>query len=121
MPAPRHRRPRDSSPSPFLAAYATEIIRNSNGLILDVAAGYGRNALYLANCGMNVLCIDNDAEGLAHIESLNAELEQRSQSGRLTTRRVDLEQDAWPFEQNSVESIVLVHYFHSTLFAYCAS
>jgi SAM-dependent methyltransferase len=102
-------------------ANAAEIITPSKGLILDVAAGYGRNALYLARRGMDVLCLDSDAEALAHIESLNAELGESYQSGRLTTRRIDLEHDVWPFEQNSIESIVLVHYFHPTLFAYCAS
>src|SRR5215813_4857379 len=98
MPSPRHRRPRGSSPSALLVANISEIVRHSkNGLVLDVAAGYGRNALYLARLGVDVLCLDSDAEALAHIESLNAELGESSQFGRLTTRRIDLEHDVWPF------------------------
>ena len=100
--------------------HANEICLNVSGLILDVAAGYGRNALHLARLGAEVVCIDYDVNALAYIESLNAELEN-SKAGRLITRRVDLEHETWPFEQNSVECIVLVHYFRPTLFACCAS
>jgi hypothetical protein len=39
----------DLLPSKIFAKFAKEIALNSNGLIVDVASGYGRNAAFIAS------------------------------------------------------------------------
>jgi SAM-dependent methyltransferase len=75
---------------------------------LDVACGYGRNAAYIASFGVNVVCIDDDTAALDHIMTL-------SEAHRLTTMKLHLLDDSWPFTYESVGAIVNVHYYHPTL------
>jgi SAM-dependent methyltransferase len=56
--------PRDPEPSPVLCAYASSI---PDGRALDIAAGTGRNTVYLADAGYDVDAIDASREGLATI------------------------------------------------------
>lgn len=75
-----------SGPAAFLADQAHHLPK---GHALDVAAGRGRNALYLAAQGWTVEAIDRDEEALA---SITRAAEERHLSN-LTVRRADLEAD----------------------------
>jgi len=62
--------PRDPEPSPVLCAYAPSI---PDGRALDIAAGTGRNTVYLADVGYDVDALDASREGLATIRERAAE------------------------------------------------
>jgi dihydroneopterin aldolase len=71
-------------PAPFLMQH---LARLPKGRVLDVAAGRGRHALFLASQGYDVVAVDRDAEALDH---LTATARQRRLS-TISTRIVDLE------------------------------
>jgi SAM-dependent methyltransferase len=102
----RHRPPKDQSASRLIKKYAAEIAANAPGPIVDVACGYGRNAICLSSNGVPVVCIDNDPIALAFIESLST----GSQEAGLNIRSVDLERHEWPYGTNTLGAIVCVHY-----------
>jgi dihydroneopterin aldolase len=74
----------EGSPAPFLVAHVQQLPK---GRVLDVAAGGGRNTLYLASQGFPVEAIDRDEDGLA---ALQRAVRERSLSN-VTVRAVDLE------------------------------
>ena len=57
----RHRGKPAGDAEPFLAEMLARIPR---GVVLDVAAGRGRNALALARAGMHVVAVDYSAEAM---------------------------------------------------------
>ena len=67
-----------SEPSAFLLEHYPKL---SPGRWLDVAAGYGRNAIYLAAQGFSVVGIDQNEQALAHAQKLSAGLSR----GQFTT------------------------------------
>ena len=73
--------------------------------VLDVAAGRGRNALFLAARGAQVTAVDRDAEALATFAG----------SPGIETRVADLERDDWPFAGARFDAIIVVHYLHRAL------
>lgn len=84
------------------------------GAALDVAAGFGRNALYLASHGFTVEAVDRDAEALA---ALAAAAQQRHLAN-LAVRRLDLETDpAHPpdFGRDRYDAILVFFYLHRPL------
>ncbi len=92
-----------------------QIGRVPKGSALDVAAGRGRNALYLLSQGMEVEAIDRDPEALA---ALTAAAKERHLSG-LTTRVVDLEADPDRPPSLGVERydvVIVCFYLHRPLF-----
>ncbi len=85
------------------------------GTALDVAAGSGRNALYLAAQGLTVHAIDRDEESLTALE---ATAKQRNLAN-LLTRRVDLEADPQrppDFPNQAYNVIVVFFYLYRPLF-----
>jgi len=72
--------------SPFLVS---QLSRLPQGRILDVAAGRGRHAIYLASKGFSVHGIDRDTNAL---HDLQAQAQQEGLS-TLTTESIDLEVD----------------------------
>jgi len=74
----------EMAPSRFLTE---QLHRLPKGKVLDVAAGSGRNALYLAALGYQVEAIDRDQQALATLE---ATARQRHLTN-LTVRQVELE------------------------------
>lgn len=104
-----HKRPIEPSPSKALTEFSEALVRLGQGHpILDVACGYGRNAAHIAAYGVNVVCIDNDPLALRHIMTL-------PDAHRLTTVQMDVVNDAWPFDLQSVGAMVNVHYYHPAL------
>lgn len=100
------------SPAPFLVQQSTRLPK---GHILDVAAGRGRNALYLLAQGSQVDAIDRDGDALSALEA--AAGTQRL-SG-LTTRILDLEASADhppSLGRQCYDAIVVFFYLHRPLF-----
>lgn len=104
--------PTQPMPLPFLVE---QLGRIPKGLILDVAAGRGRNTLYLLSQGSQVEAIDRDAEALAE---LTASAKVRHLSG-LTTRVLDLEADPDrppSLGQAAYDAVIVSYYLHRPLF-----
>jgi SAM-dependent methyltransferase len=93
----------DGSPSDWVRRYAHLIAPGAR--VLDLAAGRGRHARYLAARGAEVLAVDRDAEALAEIADLP----------RVTTQVADLESAPWPFGATRFAAIVVVHYLYRAL------
>lgn len=84
-------------PSPWVTRWAGLI--PTGGRVLDVAAGEGRHARYLAGLGHPVEAVDRDAEALA------------SAAGQgIVTRQADLEDGPWPYEGAAFAGIVVCNY-----------
>ncbi len=100
-----------SAPSPFLTANAHVIPK---GKVLDVAAGHGRHALFLASQGYEVVGLDRDADAL--YELARAARERRLPN--LRTRTVDLEHrpDAADLGEREYDGIVVFFYLFRPLF-----
>lgn len=71
--------------------------------VLDVACGSGRNALFLAELGCNVIGVDKD-------------LSRTATSKRFEAHRVDLDTDAWLFQEATFGGIIQVHFLRRELF-----
>lgn len=79
------------------------------GKTLDLAMGEGRNGVYLAAKGFNVLGVDISAKGLQKAHQLAA-----AQNVKIETRVVDLETHT--LEKNSYDLIVCAYYMQRNLF-----
>jgi SAM-dependent methyltransferase len=94
----------ERDPSPWVVRFAPLI--PSGARVLDLAAGHGRHALYLAARGAHVLAVDRDRAALASFFGAPG----------VETRAVDLETGAWPFAGERFDAIVAVNYLHRALF-----
>jgi SAM-dependent methyltransferase len=90
------------APSAWLVRHAHLIAPGAR--VLDVAAGRGRHARFLARRGARVTAVDRDAEAL------------RALAGEpgVTTCVADLEADPWPFAER-FDAIVVANYLHRPL------
>ena len=101
-----------TTPAQFLTQ---QLHRLPKGKALDVAAGSGRNAFYLASHGFQVDAMDHDAQAMAQIA---ATAKQRNLPN-ITIRTVDLERttDERPeFPKQEYDVIVVFFYLHRPLF-----
>ena len=100
--------PPSFTPSPILAELDAVLPRR--GRALDLAGGFGRNALALARRGLDVTLADISPVGLdlARAEASRVGLQ-------LTTVAVDLEECAPP--EGPWDLILVFHYLHRPLFA----
>jgi SAM-dependent methyltransferase len=110
------------SPSSTLLKFVGEIAHPGN-TTLDLACGFGRNAIVMAAHGSDVICVDRDFTRLRHLDATKAELLEQthnhhSASGRIMTVCADLRAELWPFEKSSFDTIVIVHYVCLGLFPY---
>ncbi|SFR59076.1 class I SAM-dependent methyltransferase [Halorubrum sodomense] len=96
--------PRAPEPSPVLRAYEPSF---PEGRALDVAAGTGRNAVFLADRGRDVDALDASAEGLGIVRERAAE---RGIGGRIETIRADVSTYEFPTETYDV---IAMSYFHT--------
>jgi SAM-dependent methyltransferase len=90
-------------PSPWLVRWAHLIA--PGGAVLDVAAGSGRHAAWLAARGHAVTAVDRDAEAM------------RPLAGRAELVVADLERDPWPLARRTFAAIVVTNYLWRPLFA----
>ncbi|RMH31047.1 MAG: FolB domain-containing protein [Nitrospirae bacterium] len=90
--------------------------RFRQGRILDLAAGYGRHTLYLAQRGCSVVAIDRDPEALKTI----AERARQQSLDAITVRQQDLEQHAVVnpemFGKETFDGIIVFFYLYRPLF-----
>jgi SAM-dependent methyltransferase len=102
------------SPSSTLLKFAGELSATSGALTLDLACGFGRNAIVLAAYGNNVVCVDNDLNRLCHLEASKLALLARSpiqhQGGLITTICADIGEASWPFATEAFHVIICVHF-----------
>lgn len=84
-------------PSPWVTRWAGLI--PPGGRVLDVAAGEGRHARYLADLGHAVEAVDRDAEALASAAGPG-----------IVTRQADLENGPWPYAGAAFDGIVVCNY-----------
>jgi tellurite methyltransferase len=92
-------------PSEFLVAHADRI----SGRVLDVAAGTGRNALFLARRGASVEALDISFTGLCL-----ARREAAAEGLTLLAAQVDLEN--FPLPQRRYDAIINIRYLQRSLF-----
>lgn len=104
----------ESNPAPFLIE---QLSRLPKGRALDVAAGGGRHALFLAAHGYQVDAIDRDSATLSQLAATSKE----QAHPRINTKTIDLEQPA-PFDPgfgHEVYDVVMVFfYLHRPLFPF---
>jgi SAM-dependent methyltransferase len=81
------------------------------GKVLDVAAGKGRNARWLAAQGFRVEGVDRDAAALDSMQGI----------ANITTRQADLENAGWPYGGQRFDAIIVCRYLHRPLLPLLAS
>ena len=96
----------DGSPSDWIRRFAHLVAPGSR--VLDLAAGRGRHARYLAARGAEVLALDRDAAALATLAGVP----------RVTTQLADLEAGPWPLADARFGAVMVVHYLHRPLLAH---
>ncbi len=92
------------APSPWIIRFAGLIAPGAR--VLDLAAGYGRNARVLAARGARVLAVDRDADALGVCSGVAG----------VDTQLADLEGGPWPLEGQRFDAIIVVNYLHRPLF-----
>lgn len=93
-----------SPPSAWLVQHIHHV--RPGGRVLDLAAGRGRNAIWLAGQGYSVEAVDRDADAL-HA------LKQASPSVHIEV--ADLETGQWPYSDQLFDAIVVCRYLHRPL------
>ena len=98
----------DGTPSGWVTRWAHLVA--PGGAVLDVAAGSGRHARWLASLGFSVLAIDRDAEALASMHACAG----------IDTLTADLENGApWPLPADrAFDAVVVTNYLHRPLFGH---
>ncbi len=90
--------------------------------ILDLGCGSGRNALFLWNLGCTVICMDRDLSGLEAQLTRALPGHSATDKKRLIPHQIDLENEPWPFDRQSVGGIINVHFTLPSLFPhFCSS
>lgn len=92
------------TPSPWIVRFAHLIPPGAR--VLDLAAGSGRHARFLAGRGAHVLAVDRDAGALAALAGVEG----------VATRVCDLEVGPWPLAGERFDAIVVVNYLHRPQF-----
>ena len=96
----------DDEPAPLLVNAARDL---PPGRALDLACGAGRNAVWLAQHGWNVVAIDGATEAIRIL---------RERESRVDARVLDLETGApLPFDDESFDLVAILFYLHRPLFA----
>lgn len=90
-------------PSPWFMRHAALIPEGAR--VLDLACGYGRHARFFAARGARVLAVDRDAAALATMTGIAG----------IEAHPADLEVDAWPFDGERFDAVVVSHYLHRPL------
>lgn len=102
----RHRCKPAGEPEPFLVAMLARIPR---GVVLDVAAGRGRNALALARVGNSVVAVDYSVEAMSLLASY-------AQAERLAIWPVVANLDSFHLKDESFDAIVNINFLDRALF-----
>lgn len=96
----------DADPAPLLVHAAASL---PPGRALDLACGAGRNALWLARAGWEVVAIDGAEDAIRIVHEHDAAIDARV---------MDLETgEALPFEDESFDLVAILFYLYRPLFA----
>jgi SAM-dependent methyltransferase len=95
--------PHDTEPSEWVRRFAHLVAHGAR--VLDVAAGSGRHARFLAGRGAKVVAVDRDAQAMRALEAVDG----------VTARVADLESGPWPFADARFDVIVVTNYLHRPL------
>lgn len=96
----------DHDPAPLLVQAASDL---PPGRALDLACGAGRNAIWLASRGWDVVAIDGAPEAIRLV---------REHEPRIDARVLDLETGTpLPFEDDSFDLVAILFYLYRPLFA----
>jgi dihydroneopterin aldolase len=95
-------------PAGFLTEHLPDL---QKGAVLDVAAGRGQNALYLAGQGFNVEAIDWDEQGLATIRDAATDRKLTN----VSVRAVDLEANP-SLPKERYDTVIVFFYLQRNLF-----
>ena len=87
------------SASPWVKRFVPQI--SQGALVLDLACGAGRHAIYLAQLGFSVLAVDQDVLAL-----------EKNKTARIETRALDLEGNIWPIPDAGFGAIVVTNYLY---------
>lgn len=90
--------------SPWVRRHAALV--KPGARVLDLAAGRGRHARFLASLGHDVLAVDRDAAALSALAGAE----------RVRTLAVDLESWPWPLAGERFDAIVVTNYLHRPSF-----
>ena len=96
-------------PAPFLEAMLPRLPRG--GRVLDVAAGHGRESVFLAMRGWDVTAMDRAPEALEKAERLAARY-----GTRIQTRVADLERGEPVVPEADYDVVMVFRYLHRPLF-----
>lgn len=96
-------------PAEWLQTHAARL--PPRGSVLDVACGRGRNALWLAGRGLEVLAIDRSAEAIAALDA-----EARRLGSPVTAVVRDLETGSPSLGSARFDAIIVTNYLHRALF-----
>lgn len=94
----------ETKPSAWVKRHASLI--QPQGRVLDVAAGSGRNACWLAAQGWQVEAVDKDETALASMQGLVG----------IKMQVADIENGLWPYTGQEFDGIVVCRYLHRPLF-----
>ena len=103
-----HRRPISNEPSPCLHRMVSEIEFIPEGIILDIACGYGRNGALLLSMGHRVHFIDINQEALDFVG-------KHYDKGLATIIHKDLSKESLGYPFNCIAGIIMVHYFNAKI------
>ena len=92
-----------NDPSEWVRRWAGSI--RPGGAVLDVAAGGGRHARFLARMGFEVDAVDRDISALGDVPE------------NVRVLAADIEGGAWPYAGRRFDAIVVTHYLHRPLLA----
>lgn len=90
-------------PSPWVTRFSSSIA--PGGRVLDLAAGGGRHARYLAAMGYQVEAVDQDGDALASLADVPG----------ITVRQADLEGAGWPYFGRAFDAVVVTNYLYRPL------
>lgn len=76
--------------------------------VLDAGCGYGRNLVHLLREGCNVLALDANPEGVAHVRALAAELSPRLPAENFQVGQID----AMPFPDGVADVVMCSSVLH---------
>ncbi len=75
---------------------------------IDLGCGYGRNSLFLAEKGFDVVAVDNDVSCLAKIK-------KEDQNNRITTINADLNNFEFSEKNDIILCTFVLHYFEKNI------
>jgi SAM-dependent methyltransferase len=108
-------------PSSTLLRFANKIASSDGGLVLDVACGYGRNAIAVAARGCRVVCVDRDLSRLNILERLKTEyikFDARAEYkfGKILPVCANISLHDWSFAKSIFNAVICVHFVEVSIF-----